>query len=227
MTSVTSVHRYGDDARGEPAERSGLDTDRPNASAVVPPWPGEHHVCAECGFSYPQCSRLEAAGIIDRLPDAVRRAVADVPRGLLHTRPGSAPAASAPSVGWSVTEYVCHLRDVCVVSTLRLHRTRTEDRPVLEPMLNDYRARVFRYDGYDIDAVLTELDLVSAALHEEILDTASGEWTRIAVRDVHGAGEEHGAGEVRSAGWIIRNAAHEAVHHLRDVDRLCRIALRV
>ncbi|MFJ7217902.1 DinB family protein [Amycolatopsis sp. NPDC098790] len=47
---------------------------------------------------------------------------------------------------WSALECLVHLRDVCVTYTIRVHRARTEDRPVLEPLLNDLRARRFRYN---------------------------------------------------------------------------------
>lgn len=66
---------------------------------------------------------------------------------------------------WSVTEYVCHLRDVYVASTIRLHRIRTEDRPVLEPLYNDLRATRFRYNERDLRAVIDELASASSQPH--------------------------------------------------------------
>lgn len=79
----------------------------------------------------------------------VRDAVADVPTQARVSRPSSGT--------WSVTEYVCHLRDVYVTYTIRLHRARTEHRSTLEPMLNDLRARRFRYNEHDVNVVLDEL----------------------------------------------------------------------
>ena len=55
---------------------------------------------------------------------------------------------------WSVAEYLCHLRDIYVSFTIRLHRIRTEHQPALEPMFNDLRTRRFRYNDCDIDATL-------------------------------------------------------------------------
>ncbi|MDA3664686.1 hypothetical protein PFJ02_22105 [Mycobacterium xenopi] len=52
-------------------------------------------------------------------------------------------------------EYVCHLRDVYLTYTIRLHRARTEERPTLEPTLNDLRARRFRYNDRDLTAIST------------------------------------------------------------------------
>jgi hypothetical protein len=178
------------------------------AERVVPPWPAEDSVCAECGFSYRECSRAEALGIIRQLADALEHAADGVASASLRVRPAAG--------GWSVTEYLCHVRDVCVVSTLRVHRIRSETRPVLEPMLNDVRATRFRYNEQPLELVLHDLRVVATALQEEILDTRYTDWDRVGVREAAGMREE------RSLGWVVRNAAHEAVHHLQDVERLVR-----
>jgi uncharacterized damage-inducible protein DinB len=119
-----------------------------------------------------------------------------------------------PSPGtWSVLEYVCHLRDVYVSSTIRLHRTRTEDVPVLEPMLNDLRARRFRYNELDLGAVLDELTAAVAGFLDESRRVAGSDWERTATRL---------PGERRTARWLVRHAAHEGVHHLGDIAAVAR-----
>jgi hypothetical protein len=105
-------------------------------------------------------------------------------------------------------EYVCHLRDVYANSTIRLHRIRTENGPVLEPMLNDLRARRFRYNERDLRAVLDELAATAAGFLDETRRLTGADWERTATRL---------PGERRTARWLVRHAAHEGVHHLRDI----------
>src|SRR5205807_10334382 len=123
-----------------------------------------------------------------------------VPDHVRHQRPGLRIL--------SVTEYVCHLRDIYVTYTIRLHRTRTEDRPALEPMLNDLRARRFRYNERDVAAILDELAANAVGLCEEIASARPHDWDRVATRL---------PGEQRSARWLVRQALHEGVHHLADI----------
>ncbi|BBU22041.1 Mycothiol maleylpyruvate isomerase N-terminal domain protein [Mycobacterium xenopi] len=112
---------------------------------------------------------------------------------------------------WSVIEYVCHLRDVYLTYTIRLHRARTEERPTLEPTLNDLRARRFRYNDRDLTAMLDELALMTAGFCEEIARTRQHEWDRLVTRS---------PGEQRTARWLFRQAMHEGVHHLADIRRV-------
>jgi hypothetical protein len=167
---------------------------------MTTPLPAPDHRCTECGFDYAAGSLDDALVRITQVPAAVRGAVVAVPPDRRHGRP-------APGV-WSVTEYVCHLRDVVVTSTIRLYRTRTEERPVLEPMLNDLRAARFRYDERDPVAVLDELDAAVAGLTDEVARFAAGDWARTATRL---------PGEERTADWLVRHALHEGVHHLQDI----------
>lgn len=168
-------------------------------SADVPPLAGEDHVCAACGTGYAELGIVAARSSIAALPAAARQAVLSMP---------AADRARRPSADvWAVVEYVCHLRDVHVTSTIRLHRVRTEDRLVLEPMFNDLRARRFRYREHAVDAVLDELALVTLGLLEEVdrITDADRTATRL-------------AGEERTARWLVRQAAHEGTHHVSDIQ---------
>lgn len=169
----------------------------------VRPLPAEDHRCASCGIGYADLPVAEAAALVAGVPDAARIAVAAVPPARLRTRP-------EPDT-WSVVEYLCHLRDVGVTSTIRLHRARTEDRPTLEPMLNDLRARRFRYAEADPAAVLDDLGRVTAGLLDEIGRVRPDGWERMVTRL---------AGEERTARWLVRHAAHEGRHHLADIARV-------
>ena len=181
--------------------------ERANRGVAVPPLADEDHVCPECGLSYAQLPAESAVDLIRTVPTAVRDAVAGMPASAHRWRPGTG--------GWSVVEYVCHVRDVYAVYTIRLHRARTEDRPVLEPMLNDLRARRFRYNERDVDAVLDELDANTAGFCDEVARVGPDGWARTVTRL---------PGEERTARWLVRQALHEGQHHLGDIRRLARAA---
>jgi hypothetical protein len=168
--------------------------------AGVPPFPPEGHVCLACGVDYQRIGVDAALPLIAAAPQDVRAAVAAVPTAALRGRPQPGR--------WSVVEYVCHLRDVHAVYTIRLHRARTECRPVLEPMLNDLRARRFRYDRLDLAAVLDEFAANTLGLLDEIARFRPGDWTRMVTRL---------PGEERTARWLVRQVVHEDRHHVADI----------
>jgi hypothetical protein len=88
---------------------------------------------------------------------------------------------------------------------------RTEDRPQLEPMLNDLRARRFRYNERDLAPVLAELADAAAGFVDEVDRVRPGGWGRTATRL---------PGEERTALWLVRHAAHEGLHHVGDIEEL-------
>lgn len=155
-------------------------------------------MCGECGFSYAALSADAARAVIAAVPGRVRTAALAV----------SEPRRRPEPATWSVLEYACHLRDVYATSTIRLHRVRTEESPVLEPMLNDLRARRFRYNTLDLDPVLNELSGTVAGFLDEMGRVSGDGWARGATRL---------PGERRTALWLVRHAAHEGVHHLGDI----------
>jgi hypothetical protein len=173
----------------------------------VPPLADEDHVCPDCRFSYAQLPVEDAVELIRAVPRAARDAVAGIPASALRRRPAKDT--------WSVVEYVCHLRDVYATYTIRLHRARTEDRPVLEPMLNDLRARRFRYNERDVDAVLDELEATAAGFCDEIARNGPEDWDRTVTRL---------PGEQRTARWLVRQALHEGQHHVGDINRIGQAA---
>jgi DinB superfamily len=171
----------------------------------LPPLAAEDHVCDACGLAYADLTITDAVAEIRELPDAVRASVDAVPADLRRVR----PAADV----WSVTEYVCHVRDVFVVYTIRLRRARTEEAPVVDPMFGDLRAVRFRYADADLAAVLDDLARAAAGFRDEIADTRPDEWTRT----IHRL-----PGETRTATWIVRQATHEGRHHVRDIAHVAR-----
>jgi DinB superfamily len=176
----------------------------PRRDQAVPPLQAEDHVCAGCAMAYAEVSVEQAVQQIAVVPYQVRTAVAAI---AASGRPEVLRRRPDPTT-WSVTEYACHLRDVYVTYTIRLHRARTEDRPVLEPMLNDLRARRFRYNERDLAAVLDELGTAVTGCCEEARRNQGEQWDRTVTRL---------PGEERTARWLVRQALHEGLHHIADI----------
>lgn len=172
-------------------------------SATIPPLPAEDHRCSSCGLDYASLSIPEATVAITAMPAQAAASLAALDATRLRVRPEHA--------AWSAVEYLCHLRDVAVTTTVRLYRARTEDHPALEPMLNDLRARRFRYVDADPQAVLAELTRVVGGVSDEIARIAADGWTRTVMRL---------PGEERTVRWLVRHAAHECRHHLADIRRV-------
>lgn len=160
----------------------------------------EDHDCPSCRISYADLTVEAASRMLEDLPDAASIAAAEVPQRRLRVMPDPGT--------WSPVEYLCHLRDVAMTSTIRLYRARTEERPVLEPMFNDLRARRFRYGEADAAGVLVELGRVVEGLVDEIARVRDDGWERTVTRL---------PGEERTVRWLVRNAAHEGRHHLEDL----------
>lgn len=164
------------------------------------PLAGEDHVCRACGLAYADLDVTEAPALLANLLATFQRDVRAVPAELLARRP-------APSV-WSPAEYACHVRDVLVSSTIRLHRARLEYRPVIEPMYNDLRARRFGYRHADVPAVLDQAQSAADGLAAEIGRVKHDAWSRTVTRL---------PGEERTARWLVRQALHEVRHHTADI----------
>ena len=174
--------------------------------ADLPPLAAEDHVCTACGVSYGELTVEHAVSGIRIVPDAVASAIAALPGAAVRRRP-------EPGV-WSALEYAAHLRNVYATFLVRLRRARTEEHPVLEPMFADLRAERLRYNDLPLDAVLAELALAARGFCDEVADTADDEWGRL-VRRL--------PGEDRTALWLVRQAMHEGVHHVRDIERVASL----
>ena len=171
-------------------------TDRPD----LPPLAAEHHVCGRCGIAYPDLDVRDAPAQLADLIGAFEQVVHAVPAAVRSRRP-------EPSV-WSPAEYACHVRDVLVTYTIRLHRARREDRPILEPMYNDLRARRFDYQHADVPAVLGQTRAAARGLIAEIGRLRQADWDRAVIRRPE---------EERTARWLVRQALHEVRHHTADI----------
>jgi len=172
-------------------------------SITLPPLAPEDYVCLACSVDYPSISVPEAVETIRAVAQRARTGIDGVAPAALGRRP-------EPGV-WSIAEYGCHLRDVYVTYTIRLYRARTEECPQVEPMLNDLRARRFKYSERDVSAVLDEVHASAHGFCEEIGRMEPDDWTRVVSRL---------PGEERTAMWLVRQAMHEGVHHLNDISQV-------
>lgn len=169
----------------------------------MPPLAAEDYICQPCGINYPEVSVEAALSSIDALPAQLRTVLSEIPEEDLRVRP-------EPGI-WSAVEYVCHIRDVLAATTIRLHRTRTEDHPAVDPMLNDLRADCFAYINRELPPLLDEVTDMTDGLLREAARVSGSDWDRKHFRY---------RGEDRSARWLIRQAMHESSHHLRDIAKV-------
>lgn len=170
------------------------------AAQQLPPLAAEEYTCPQCAFSYAATTVEAATARLRVIPSDVAGAALAIPASLRGQRPADGV--------WSALEYVCHIRDVYAVYTIRLHRTHTEDRPALEPMLNELRAERFRYREREFATTLDELSANVAGFCDEIAHVPADAWGRIATRLPQ---------ETRTARWLVRQALHEGLHHSRDI----------
>ena len=171
--------------------------------AALPPLFGEEYVCEACGIAYAELS-------VDRCVTLVRGSV-DALRTLLPTDDDRSLRGRPLPGSWSPVEYACHVRDVLCVYAVRVHRGVHEDRPALDPMYNDWRAERFSYDRARIDVLLPELGTAMEGFVAEVRSVPEDAWNRTVARRPD---------EVRTVRWLVRQAAHECVHHLADVRRI-------
>jgi hypothetical protein len=170
---------------------------------TLPPLAGPDFVCDDCSMAYPATTAEAATAMVRAVPAAYRVAVGDLADDVFRRR-------LAPGT-WSILEYVCHVRDVHAVFIERIGLALTEDHPTYEPLGNDRRAVVRRYNEADLATTLAELDDAAQRL-AELLDTLDDDgWRRTASRL---------PGEDRDVLWMARQTAHEGRHHLRDIERI-------
>jgi len=158
----------------------------------------EGHVCVSCGLAYEDVA-------IGDIPDRLRVVTTEI-RELISGLTAAQLTRRPDEQTWSALEYLCHVRDVYVASTIRLYRARKESTPQIEPVFNDLRVLRFRYNEADVHGVLHEMGLALAGLVDEIARTS--DWDRTFTRQ---------PGEERTAGWLVRQALHEAMHHGADM----------
>ena len=168
--------------------------------ADLPPLFAEEHACERCRLAYRELS-------VDRCLELVTGSVTTLAALLASADDLRLRRRPEPRT-WSAIEYACHVRDVLSVFALRVHRGVHEDRPSLDPMYNDWRAERFGYSQVAVDVLLDELRIGVEGFVAEVRSVPDDAWSRPVVRRPD---------EVRTVLWVVRQAAHECVHHLADV----------
>jgi hypothetical protein len=168
----------------------------------LPPLFAEDHACARCGLAY---TELDIETCLALVADST-----DVLAGLLPTLDETTLRGRPWPGRWSAIEYACHVRDVLLTFAIRIHRGVVEDRPVLDPMYADWRAERFGYGRLPVAHVVAALASAADGFAAEVQSVPEDAWDRTVVRRPE---------ELRTVRWLVRQAAHECVHHLADVTR--------
>lgn len=156
--------------------------------------------CPECGFD---ATALDREDVGTRLLQAVGalRAVLDLPD--VAQRP-------APDI-WSPLEYICHVRDVCVVFDERLRLMLTTEDPVFPNWDQDATAVEKDYPSEEPALVAHQLWEYALVLAARFNGVTGNEWDRI------GARTDGAHFTVASLGQYL---VHDPVHHVFDVTGL-------
>jgi hypothetical protein len=171
---------------------------------AVPPLPPSDHHCSRCDLSYADLTPARAVAMVRDFPARYRDAIAAIDEAALRRRPDAST--------WSALEYLCHVRDVFEVYQSRVALTLAETDPELAPMRNRERAERQRYSEQEPSEVIEGLEHNVAAYLSLVAAITPDQLMRSCSR----------LGERRDATWLLRQAAHEGIHHLDDIVTVAR-----
>ncbi len=123
------------------------------------------------------------------------------------------PAASIrpDAERWSILEYGAHLRDVFLSLRERILAAVIVEHPTGQPIYREERVNLGFYDGDTPEDIALELDVASGLLLKVLERLPEGAASRrMRYSPVTNL-------EV-TVGWVAAQAAHEAEHHLGDVQ---------
>ena len=158
--------------------------------------------CAECGYEWGGPPG-DAVAVIGGFPDQLSRLVVDLG---LEDGDGRLRARHGAGV-WSPLEYMAHTGDAIGWYAGRITRVLSEDRPALEPFDWDAYTAAQRYHERRLVDVLAGVRATCAGLAAELGSVTA--WAR------EGTGSD---GSARTVAQLADRAAHEAHHHLRDIQ---------
>ena len=166
--------------------------------------------CAECGFSFEELPAAEIPAVIRHAAREVRERLGSAlgtPDGvpLLRTRPDP--------ITWSALEYAAHVRDVFLTQHGRLYHALVVETPELPAMHRDERVVLGHYNEEDPATTATELTMAADMFSRLAQRLSPTQWAR---RCIYANPEP----TERDLLWVGRRTAHEAVHHLHDIDRV-------
>ena len=158
-------------------------------------WQPDSPVCAECGFDW-QMTGQNAIGLVAQAPDGVAGAIS-----------GITDPARRTGERWSASMYVWHLVDVLRIGTERLLTLAHDPDRGITCWDENALAEVRRYQQ------------LSPTVGLLVLRSAAQAWTTAAAMAPAGVQVRHPRFGCFGAAEIIRRDAHEAHHHLMDINR--------
>lgn len=153
--------------------------------------------CRECNFNW-EISAADAVSLVQQLPE-LYVARLDVATG----------KETSPGLAWSVSAYVSHVSDNLRVWSERLAGARLSSGCRVAGYDQDLLGVARRYNAIDLRAALWSLDWAVQEWSESL---------RLAL--VAGTELHHSDCGRQSAEDVARNNAHDASHHLWDIERI-------
>lgn len=151
--------------------------------------------CRECGFVW-NIDLPDAVALVEGAPSRVR--------GLVD---GATGREGHPDLGWSVGRYVCHIGDNLRIWAERLAGITRGDSPVVSSYDDNQLAAARAYETIGIAGALWSLDHAVRDWLEAV---------RAAPSDLTMDHPERG---VIGLDDIVSSNAHDAVHHVWDIQR--------
>ena len=158
-------------------------------------WQPDSPVCEECGFAW-TISRDDAIDLVAQLPETATAAVARIHQPMQQI-----------GVRWSASMYVWHLVDDLRIGTERLLTLAHDPGRGLTCWDENALAEIRRYGQ------------LSPAVGLIVLPAAAQEWAAVASQAPAEAVVRHPEFGDLGALEVIRRNAHEAHHHLMDINR--------
>ncbi|MGH8959940.1 MAG: DinB family protein [Jatrophihabitantaceae bacterium] len=155
--------------------------------------------CPECAFDAPALDRAAIAALVRQVIEVFGTALAEA----------SAAERPSPQV-WSVLEYGCHIRDVCVLFDARLHLMLCADDPTFDNWDQDEAALASRYWEQEPAVVARELAAAADRIAGAFSAVAGDQWSRSGRRS---------NGSVFTIDTFGRYFVHDLVHHAHDIGR--------
>lgn len=165
-------------------------------------------VCPECGLDYGTLHPPFAINTIKSFPRRFTEALAAEGDEDNDAIIRAKPAADV----WSALEYTAHVADILDTFAEIINEMNTTEKPTIGFWDPDERAAKDNYNAKPKDGVLAQMKSGAAALVAEAEKVDAKSWGRTA---------EFPWGE-RDMEVMLQNAAHEGVHHLKDVEKVLR-----
>lgn len=159
--------------------------------------------CPVCGVDEARLSLDDALDTVRTLGRRYREAFAGLPPGVERVRP-------EPD-GWSMLDVAVHVRDVLTRLSLALDDALDGHHPQFDDLVPATRPDPA---GLEVGEVLDLLDAAARRISARAERTSMLAWDRVVELD----------GVEQPARALLQRAAHEGAHHLRDLQRIRRLA---